>query len=327
MQQIAFNSPLAGDVMNTGRILRDEADRLKAGIRIADVIGVAVPLKRDGRALKGRCPFHEDRTPSFHVYDDHYHCFGCGAHGDVITWMMRAKGLSFPEAVAHLAGTPMDRFEDGREVRTTEPIAPRADVDAANRRELARRIWTESVDARGTVAETYLQNRGVRPPDRPVIRFHPFCPRSGGALPAMIALMTDPATGKPCGVHRTFLAADGSGKAQVERPKMMLGAAGVIRLDDPIGEGLGLAEGIETALSVIQTIGWRPVWAAGTRGGIERFPILPSHCLSIFADGDTPGQDAAKACATRWAAAGREVWIHTPPPGEDWNSAAGRLAA
>ena len=75
--------------------------------------------------------------------------------------------------------------------------------------------------------------------------------------------MTDPVTGKPCGIHRTYLERDGRGKAAIDGPRRMLGAAGVIRLADPSAEGLGLAEGIETALSCMQTIGWGPVWAAG----------------------------------------------------------------
>jgi phage/plasmid primase-like uncharacterized protein len=143
----------------------------------------------------------------------------------------------------------------------------------------------------------------------------------------MLAKMTDPETGEPCGVHRTFLRADGSGKAPVDKPKMMLGRAGVIRLAEPAAEGLGLAEGIETALSVMQAIGWSPIWAAGSRGGIETFPVLPAIALTIFADGDAPGLKAARLCAARWAGAGREVLLYIPPTGEDWNDAGGRLVA
>jgi putative DNA primase/helicase len=108
---------------------------------------------------------------------------------------------------------------------------------------------------------------------------------------------------------------------------MMLGPAGVIRLAEVTGEGLGLAEGIETALSVMQAIGWRPAWAAGSRGGIETFPVLPACALTVFADGDTPGLKAARLCAARWTAAGREALIYIPLPGEDWNNAGGRLVA
>jgi hypothetical protein len=145
----------------------------------------------------------------------------------------------------------------------------------------------------------------------------------------MVALMTDAETGEPVGVHRTFLRPDGSGKAPVAKPKMMLGNAGIVRLvdDSEIGIGLGLAEGIETALSVTQTIGWGPVWAAGSAGSIRTFPFLRATTLNLFSDGDAVGLAAARDCATRWIAAGSEALIHLPPDGQDWNDAARRLAA
>jgi CHC2 zinc finger len=72
-----------------------EAKRLKAAVSIADVIGETLRLKRAGRTLIALCPFHGEKTPSFHVYKDgHYHCFGCGAHGDVFNWLMQAHGVS-----------------------------------------------------------------------------------------------------------------------------------------------------------------------------------------------------------------------------------------
>ena len=149
----------------------------------------------------------------------------------------------------------------------------------------------------------------------------------------MLALMTDARTGEPCGVHRTFLRPDGSGKADVTPAKMMLGGAGVIRLDldDEVTLGLGVAEGIETALGVMQRIGWRPVWAAASAGGIAKFPVLPGiEALTIFADADDKsgvGLRAAEECADRWRAAGHNSRIAAPPSGTDWLDAARRIAA
>jgi putative DNA primase/helicase len=180
------------------------------------------------------------------------------------------------------------------------------------RRELAQRIWSEAVDPRGTIVERYLAVRGVRLPDANVLRFHPHCPRKGGNLPAMVALMSEPVTNEFRAVHRTFLLPDGSGKAK--------------DLQD-IGMGLGLAEGIETALSVSQTVGWGPVWAAGSAGAIRTFPYMRATALNVFSDGDPVGLVAARACAERWAAAGAEVLIHTPPAGKDWNDVAWEILA
>jgi hypothetical protein len=139
-------------------------------------------------------------------------------------------------------------------------------------------------------------------PDLP-LRFHPACPRGAERWPAMLALMTDPATGEACGIHRIFLTRDGRGKARGPMPaKMMAGRAGVVRLvpDEDLTMGLGIAEGIETALSVMQGFGWRPIWAATSAGMIRTFPVLPGiGALTIFADADGAGMDAAKLCAAR----------------------------
>ncbi|RMG43101.1 MAG: DNA primase [Candidatus Dadabacteria bacterium] len=78
--------------------IRDKAD-------ILEVIGENVSLKRQGRNYVGLCPFHQEKTPSFHVRvdDNYYHCFGCGASGNIISYVMEVKGVSFPEAVEELA--------------------------------------------------------------------------------------------------------------------------------------------------------------------------------------------------------------------------------
>lgn len=306
--------------------LRAEADRLKAAVSIASVIGETLQLKRAGRSLTALCPFHAENTPSFHVYADHYHCFGCDAHGDVFTWLMQARGLMFLKAVEHLHGAPLAAIEPVP-ITACSMVTKGDDAEASRNRELARRIWIEAIDPRETPVKVYLQHRGVDLPRAPVIRFHPHCPRTGGALPAMVALMTDPTTGEPRGVHRTYLLPDGSGKAPVDKPKTMLGHAGIIRLAEPLGAGLGLAEGIETALAAMQVIRWGPVWAAASAGAIRAFPVLPATTLNIFADADSTGLMAARDCAARWVAAGSEALIHIPPAGEDWNDASRRLAA
>ena len=167
------------------------------------------------------------------------------------------------------------------------------------------------------------------------VRFHPRAWRNrafGPPGPAMVALMTDPRSGRPRGVHITYLRADGSGKAKGERPRIVLGRAGVVRLvpDVQVTLGLGLAEGIETGLAVMQAFRWRPVWAAGSAGRIADFPMLPGiEALTVFADTDDrgAGMDAAQACARRWAAAGRDARIIAARADTDFNDAVlGRAA-
>lgn len=83
-----------------------EVDRLKASITISAIIAASVPLKRNGREFVACCPFHGEKTPSFSVNDSKgfYHCFGCGAHGDVFDWLAKTSGMSLPDAVRHLSG-------------------------------------------------------------------------------------------------------------------------------------------------------------------------------------------------------------------------------
>lgn len=80
-------------------------DEIRARVGLADLIGRRVKLVKRGREHSGLCPFHSEKTPSFTVSEEKgfFHCFGCGAHGDAIGFVMRADGVSFPEAVERLA--------------------------------------------------------------------------------------------------------------------------------------------------------------------------------------------------------------------------------
>ncbi|MXW07001.1 MAG: DNA primase [Gammaproteobacteria bacterium] len=93
---------------------------LKDRIDAVSLIGDSVELTPSGKSYKGKCPFHQEKTPSFHVYpvDQTYHCYGCGAHGSMIDFVMHQKGLKFPEAVkmlADLVGIPLP--PDGKKAR------------------------------------------------------------------------------------------------------------------------------------------------------------------------------------------------------------------
>lgn len=182
--------------------------------------------------------------------------------------------------------------------------APQIDVERLARQKTAAEIWAKSVPLAGTLAETYLASRGLSY-DGEALRFYP------GAR-TMVGLITDAITGEPIGVHRTFL--DHIGRAVVmqdgRKKKLMKGAAagGVVRLsaDDEVTSGLGIAEGIETALAVP----FRPVWACLSAGQLAQFPVLSGiEALTIFADNDASGtgQRDGFACAERWHAAGKEV--------------------
>lgn len=80
-------------------------EKIKNALRIEDIIGQTVTLRRTGRGWSGLCPFHDDKTPSFHVYSDtqNYYCFACHESGDIFTFVMKTKNLTFPETVSLLA--------------------------------------------------------------------------------------------------------------------------------------------------------------------------------------------------------------------------------
>jgi CHC2 zinc finger/Toprim-like len=84
--------------------LREEAERLKREVPIADVVEYYVELRCAGKTCTGRCPFHHDRKPSFTIYPGQgtFHCFGCGAHGDALTFLQKVEGWSFRQALRML---------------------------------------------------------------------------------------------------------------------------------------------------------------------------------------------------------------------------------
>ena len=89
------------------RIRQADVDEVKARINIADIVGERVALKSAGvGSLKGLCPFHDEKSPSFHVRPQvgYYHCFGCGESGDVYSFLREMDHVSFTEAVERLAG-------------------------------------------------------------------------------------------------------------------------------------------------------------------------------------------------------------------------------
>lgn len=90
-------------------------DEIRARVSVVDVVGAKVKLTKKGREYQGLCPFHNEKTPSFTVNESKgfYHCFGCGAHGDIVRFEMEANGLPFMDAVqklAHQAGLQMPQF-------------------------------------------------------------------------------------------------------------------------------------------------------------------------------------------------------------------------
>lgn len=127
-------------------------------IDIADVVATRVQLKNAGSNQMGLCPFHDEKTPSFNVYPDgHYHCFGCGAHGTTLGFLMEMDGLTFPQAVEALAAIA------GVEVPRSQAFARKTDtaaLDVLDAAALRFQDWLRD-DSEGQAARKYLRDRGL----------------------------------------------------------------------------------------------------------------------------------------------------------------------
>lgn len=135
-----------------GRIRREDVEAVRERVRIEEVVGQHVALRPAGvGSLKGLCPFHDEKSPSFHVRPQvgRYHCFGCGEGGDVIAFVQKIDGLGFTEAVEYLASTI------GLTLRYEEGGAPRPGEEPGRRRRL--------LDAHKVAEEFYREQIATAP--------------------------------------------------------------------------------------------------------------------------------------------------------------------
>ena len=136
-------------------------EELRARLALSDVVGKRIRLIRAGREFKSPCPFHNEKTPSFYVNDQKgfFHCFGCGAHGDIISFVMRHDNLAFPEAVEALAGeaglaVPQATHEDRQRYERRKTLGDLV--------EQACRWFEQQLHTRaGRAGLEYLQRRGL----------------------------------------------------------------------------------------------------------------------------------------------------------------------
>ena len=281
----------------------------------AAVIAKALGGHKAGAGWMARCPAHHDRTPSLSIReaDDGKVLIRChaGCDQEQVIASLRSRRLWM-----EIGSRRFMRLASRSVPKKTGP-----DRDDTKRTEAALAIWQATMSADGTLVETYLVSRGLNLPPTPMLRFlaelkHP----SGGFWPAMIALVTRGADNTPLAIHRTYLARDGSGKAQIDPQKMMLGPCrgGAVRLAEP-GEVLMVGEGIETCFAAMQATG-HAAWAALSTSGLRTLD-LPEDArdVIVLADGDEAGEAAARDCGSRWQRQGRRVRIARPTQGMDFN--------
>jgi len=322
MASVMQKSPFAsyGFIQMPDRLPPIDFEAARA-VPISSVIGSSVALKRFGREFRACCPFHTDKTPSFYVNDEKgfYHCFGCGAHGDVIDWMVETAGVGIREAAEMIAGASYPVIQH-RPVH----IEPEPDRSAE-----AEKIWTDAIPADGTVAALYLANRGLDGPVPPCIRFSRLRLGRHPVMPTLVALVVG-SDGSPTGIQRTFLSENGR-KADLPdgKVKFSLGRVkgGAIRCA-PADDEVATCEGLEDALSFQRMFGV-PTWAAAGAGMMPSM-LLPDTIRNVIigADADEAGERSARAAGETFAGQGRSARIVRPQaPHKDHNAelmAAGR---
>jgi DNA primase len=332
------------------RYAPEQLERARGRYALSKLVARRVKLKFHGGEATGMCPFHKERTPSFTVIDGKgfYHCFGCGAHGDAIAWLVEGEGMGFLDAVAWLLG----EAPASRPAPASPSPAPERDRAAEERRrafvqQTARELWRASAPIAGTPGEAYFRRRGITLPLPLTLRWNPRVihpssnlkarPQVVVELPAVIAAIAAPDR-RIVAVHRIFL--DPASlrdrrphKTRLQPDKALLGAvsAGAVRLA-PAAEELGTAEGIETALAVMQAT-WRAdgsglgIWAGIDAEHMSKVEFPPEvRRLVVLADldpicrtpgrffGRRPGGEMARRTAARFVASapGRSARIATP---------------
>jgi putative DNA primase/helicase len=280
----------------------------------ADIIAKALGGRKAGGAWMACCPAHEDREPSLSITDAKggkvlVRCHAGCDQGRVIA-ALRSRGLWEENGHRQFARCA------ARMVANNQP-----DRNDANRSEAALAIWQSTTPADCTLVETYLISRGLNISPPAMLRFHAGLKHPSGSIwPAMVALITRGTDDTPLSIHRSFLARDGVGKAPVDPAKMMLGPCrgGVVRLASP-GDVLMVGEGIETCFAAMQATG-RPAWAALSTSGLRTLDLsAEAREVILLADGDDPGEVAARDAALRWKREWRRVRVARPPQGFDFN--------
>lgn len=299
---------------------RLSAAEIKARLDLVEEADRLTTLEKRGGELWGLCPIHAERSPSFKVdpRKQTFHCFGCGAHGDVIDLLAAVRQIPLAEALRLL----QDRTTTHAPIRRAGPPTSSRQIDKRRARRQARalEIWRDSIELPGdSEGARYLrERRRITAWDADRVRWHPECPWMGAVAPRIVVPVTGPG-GTVSAIWRIVPAMTG------KVPRAGLGpiTAGAARLFDAPGPELGVAEGVESALAVHQRTGlatWAALCAGNMRGLMvpERFRVV-----RIFADVEPSGVGlrAAQELAARLRGEGRRTSVYVCEDGGDPNDA------
>jgi DNA primase len=337
-------------------------DEIRNRLSCSGVIGRRVRLVKKGREFSGLCPFHNEKSPSFFVNDDKgfFHCFGCGAHGDVIGFVMRAENLAFPEAVERLAQeagldmprqTPQDAAREARRRTIGEAVAAAARIFADTLWSAAGRASLDYLRRRGLGAETIRSfGLGHAADARDALKQALLRQGFDTALLLEAGLLVQPEDGRdsydffrgrvmfPIADRRGETIAFGGRILGDGQPKYLnsrdtplfdkgrtLFALDRARRAVPAGAELIVAEGYMDVIALHEAGLQGAVAPLGTALTEEQLALLwrmaPEPILCL--DGDAAGQRAARRAAERalkLLQPGRSLRFAVLPPGEDPDS-------
>ena len=312
------------------RFVRDARDRHN----LSDIIGRHTDLKKRGpNEMVGLCCFHSERTPSLEVNDSKgtYHCHGCGAGGDAITFLTAKEGLSFMDALRWLSGDALPVVSKAERARRKAQSARKLQ----GRINLARSIWADAVPPQGTAVEVYAKSRGITILLPPTIRFV-ATPRwrntetgeVGPNVPAMACALQN-RNGAVVGVQCVFL--DDGGRRKYERQRsdgsiakaklsfgVVVGSA--LRLG-PATREVVVCEGPEDGLSLLQQSPDRSIWVSCGTAGMPRieFPAAVSKVI-LAGDNGEAGRTAVDEARSAYGASGLATTEIFPDARfKDWN--------
>jgi hypothetical protein len=285
---------------------------------------VTLPMDSSNRV---QCPFHDDPNPSCSIYPDHYFCHACGARGSRLDWLLEAEHMTRAEAIAALQdwAPGVAGVSEGEQPSAEEKLA------------FALSIWNAAEPLLGSIGEKrYLaETRGIDVSKLPAtiheaLRFHPRCPFGAGERhPCIIALMRDPVTDAPVGIHRIGLTQNSTGEV-TKLDRRTLGRMGVVKLWPLNGAGqLVAGEGIETVLAAATRMTYQgapltPAWSVVSKHGLAALPLISgvSRLIQLIDhDENGEGQQAAAHGRQNWSGYAPIVPLMPKQPGWDWNDA------
>ena len=300
---------------------------IKSRVLLSSLVRPLVGLKRAANGFIGLCPFHTEKTPSFHVSDlrGTYKCFGCGAWGDAIDWVMQAHSVGFVEAIQVLEGRPVVLSKgDIRNVVTCFGNLDDSIKDESRRIKHAHELWLKRKPIEGTFAETYLHKaRGISTRSPDILGYVPdaYCSLTSSPMPALVAPLQD-SFGHVSAIQQIFLSPhhphDALRDEKGKRFKRTIGVMrdGAVRLAVS-GPTLGLAGSVEDGLSAMALFSL-PVWAVCGEARLASVWIPDEvERVVIFADSDDAGLAFAEEARKLYGRV-RQADIVAPQGSKDW---------